>query len=106
MLHYQRRRAHPGTCRSCMKRRDVFSIGRSGGSTYRRGGRHYSSNICGECATSLLAYASPHAGGSTSRFSNSGLERIVASLGTEEAAEVFTAYRERGDHTKWLREAA
>lgn len=60
-----------GTCRECMKRREVYSITRRGGGTYRRGGRSYSSSICGECAIYL------HDNGWDSRFSKLGLARIA-----------------------------
>lgn len=103
MSHFQRRRASRGTCRHCMRRRDVFSVGRSGGGTYRRGGRNYSSSICAGCALGLLAWAGGSSG-SVSRFDRHDLERIVASLGTDEAAEVLTAYRERRDRVRWSRE--
>lgn len=46
--------ATPGVCRSCLRRRPVFSIFRRGGGTYRRGGRSYRSSICGECAVDLV----------------------------------------------------
>jgi len=40
-------------CRDCMRRRPVEetgSVSRSGGGTYRRGGRSYHSTMCVECA--------------------------------------------------------
>lgn len=54
----------------------------------------------------LLTGAPVHAGASTSGFDVSGLDRIVASLGTVEAAEVLTAHRERVDRRKQARALA
>lgn len=64
----------PGQCRYCMRRRPVYRITRRGGGTYRRGGRHYWSSICGECAIEL------HTNGWSDRFSETGLAEIAASL--------------------------
>lgn len=89
-----------GQCRACLRRREVYSVSRSGGGSYNRAGRSYRSSICGECATGLLRRAPVHAGASTSGFDVYDLDRIVASLGTPEAAEVFTAYRDRRDQDR------
>lgn len=94
--------AYPGQCRDCRRRRDVFSIQRKGAGAYNRGQRWYSSSMCGECAVAGLAYASPGVQTSSS-WSVLGLERIVASLGTVEAAEVLTAFWEKEDRRKWAR---
>jgi hypothetical protein len=98
-----RRASSPGRCRECDLRREVFSCSRKGGGSYNRAQRHYSSSICAACALRLLPGANP---GSltTSSWDNHGLAAIVVSLGTEEAAEVYTAYRERRDRRQWLRE--
>lgn len=90
-----------GQCRHCMSRRDVYSISRSGGSTYRRGGRSYSSSICGECAVSLLFGWSP--GQLTaSGFSARGLVLIVREIDTDEAREALTQadIRERAEESQ------
>lgn len=67
----------PGRCAHCQRRRDVHRIGRTGGGTYRRGGRHYWSSICLDCAKSLLTYLGSHAGATVNGFSGSALRRIV-----------------------------
>lgn len=67
----------PGRCAHCQRRRDVYRIGRSGGGTYRRGGRQYWSSICLDCAKSLLTYLGSHAGATASGFDGSALRRIV-----------------------------
>ena len=39
-------------CRACMRRRpenEVYDISRTGGGTFRRGGRSYRSSICIDC---------------------------------------------------------
>lgn len=59
-----------GVCRSCMKRREVFSITRRGGGNYRRGGRTYRSSICLECAVTL------HENGWSERFSKRRLAEL------------------------------
>jgi hypothetical protein len=84
-----------GVCRSCQRRRDIYPIRRTGGGTYNRGGRSYRSSICADCAMRLLTGAGVYAGASSSRFGVSELERIVASLGTVEAAEVLDMFRQR-----------
>ena len=80
-----------------MRRRNVYAISRSGGGNYHRGGRRYRSSICAECAIGLLHGAGVHAGATCDRFDVSTLDKIVSGLGTTEAAEVFTAFRDRRD---------
>lgn len=100
------RRARRGQCRSCLRTRDVHTASRSGGGTYRRGGRSYRSSICAACALQLLRGAGVHAGATTDRWSVTSLDSIVSTLGTEEAAEVFTAHRERRAQRRWIEEAS
>ncbi len=68
-----------GQCRCCMRRRETYSISRSGGGTYRRGGRQYRSSICGECATMLAAgrWRPKYAGESSQRYGMSTLIEIA-----------------------------
>lgn len=67
-----------GTCTYCKRRRQVHSIGRTGGGTYRRGSRRYWSSICTDCAASLLKYAGTHAGATASRYDAATLGTIAA----------------------------
>ena len=99
----RRRYPYDGTCRDCLRKRQVYRAWRSGGGNYRRGGRNYASSICEECTLGRLGRATP--GSSAGRWDTHSLEDIVASLGTTEAAEVLTAWRDRKDHRRWLREA-
>lgn len=73
-------RTVPGQCRYCLRHRQVFRISRSGGGTYRRGGRSYWSSICGDCATTLLQYLGSHAGAAVSGFNGRTLRKIAAFL--------------------------
>lgn len=98
------------TCRDCMRRREVYSISRSGGGNYRRGGRDYRSSICAECAIEHVRTLGAHGGASSSRFSGIGLVRIVESLDTPEAVQVAAEYRARvaerkAQQEKWRAEA-
>lgn len=63
--------AHLGTCRSCMKKTQVYRITRRGGGNYRRAGRRYRSSICGPCAVHL------HENGWSERFDRLGLRDIA-----------------------------
>lgn len=47
----------PGTCRYCLRRREVVGIQRKGGGSYRRPPRWYRSSICQRCVEDLLRYA-------------------------------------------------
>jgi hypothetical protein len=87
--------AYAGQCRHCMTRGPVVGIARSGGGTYRRGGRSYSSSICGDCAVELLTNARPS--GSVHGFSAVSLGHIVAKIDTDEARKVHAAFREAAD---------
>jgi hypothetical protein len=95
---------HPGQCRRCERRRGVYSCSRKGAGSYNRGQRSYRSSLCAECALDLLPYYQPGSL-SVSSWDGMGVERIVASLGTLEAAEVLGAYRERRDRRAWARES-
>ena len=88
--------AYPGQCRACERRRPVCSVSRSGGGTYRRGGRSYSSSICGECAVSMLSRAN-NPSQSLDRFSCSSISRVVEKIDTDEARAVYAAYRAMAD---------
>lgn len=81
-------------CPNCKRRRDTYPIRRSGGGTYRRGGRSYASSVCEECATTALAYASFHAGASSDGYSVLSLARLVERFDTDAARDAVTRYRE------------
>jgi hypothetical protein len=68
---------HEGQCRHCGRRREVASISRSGGGTYRRGGRSYSSSICIECAVSIVEFGGTHAMASSGGFDVSRCAEIA-----------------------------
>lgn len=87
--------ARRGVCRSCEKRADVYPTQRTGGGTYRRGGRWYRSSICGDCVLRLLPNAQVHAGATTSRFSVLSLVKIAEGMETDKAREAAAAWRAR-----------
>lgn len=93
--------SHPGTCRHCLLRREVFSIQKQGGGSYKRRSRWYRSSICGQCAVALLAYAGTHAGASQHGFGASSLLDIVEVVDPEAAAR----YRARRDEARAAEEA-
>lgn len=74
----------PGTCSECHKRREVYRIGRQGGGTYRRGGRHYWTSVCGPCAVTLAPYVGTHAGATVRGLSGRTLRQIAAAIEQEE----------------------
>lgn len=101
----RRQTPYPGTCRDCLRRRPVYRGSRYGGGNYRRPGRNYSSSICGECAVENLRSATPgHT--SSARWDVATLAFIVLSVATGEALDAWGRYRERKDHSLWIRESA
>ena len=70
--------ASPGTCRNCMRRRNVFDCSRKTGGNYRTPQRMYGSSVCAECAVTLLTNASPEHG--ARGWSVSTLRAICTSL--------------------------
>lgn len=75
-----------------MLRRDVFSCSRLGGGNYRRAPQWRSSSICAECAIGQLSRAHPDQSGV---WSISTIERIVASIDTDEARTALASWNDK-----------
>ena len=99
-------RLHPsrGRCSDCGRSGDTYRIGRMSGGSYNRRPRMYRSRVCGGCAVALLRRAPVHAGARTSGYDVRSLDVVVSSLGTLEAAEVFTAWRDRRESRRHIAE--
>ena len=106
-LPSERRRLHafPGTCRSCLRKRDVYAIRRSGGGTYRRGGRSYASSLCGECAVGMLQHCGVHAAATHHGFSVTRIVDIAIEVDTDEARAAVAEFETRRDEDRKRRDA-
>lgn len=67
-----------GVCRNCEERsKQIVTASRTGGGSYRRAPRGYSSSICLPCAKRLLERAPTHAMATVDRWSVMSLRRAV-----------------------------
>jgi hypothetical protein len=84
-----------GVCRHCESRsKQLVTVSRTGGGTYRRPSREYRSSICLPCAKRLLERAPTYAMATVECWSVRGLRNAVARAEQEIAAADAAAAKE------------
>lgn len=72
----------PGTCRDCLRRRQVASVMRYGSGNYRTAGHWRSASICAPCATDIIEYATANSSGRVHGWDVGALQRLFRSADT------------------------